>query len=526
MGNEEIASFCMECGLILDEKKAIATPHAGGLGVLEGDNFLTARDLKQPYVAVSLLHQNGYVRQEIDENNEQVDLDEHFDMSLMKRRKERVTVNIDRTERKVFCDQYFPFGTDLQTVLYLSVDGMDGRLYSGDKIVKSIVLGIGGVRMLREMGYDLYTTHFKINESNAALSLIELLRSFGSEEGVKTHSTFVTHTILLHGHDVYDFEYVRQRLQDDPVGKLLSSAELQRFVSDGVLNFSNLASNLAGKTFAVSKQHGEIARHNFPNISFDYLTNGVHWSHISERKQKVFDKYLGSWRIEPELFRQSEKIPAEEIQDAHDLDKADLINFVKEETGVELSIDRPISGFLRRQASYKRPLYLFSDIGRLKGLVAKFGLQHIQGGKAHSDDTEGKNAIREYHRIMQDLNDVMHLTFIKNYDLTNHRILLNGIDFLIYSPIEDKEACGTSYMKAMWSGVPVLGSLSGGLLEVCQDNVNSFAFRTQEEFYSKLEFILNEYKKNRLAEIRRNAIASGAFVSSVRAFQEFRAKIK
>ncbi|HEY4674086.1 MAG TPA: alpha-glucan family phosphorylase [Nitrososphaerales archaeon] len=527
MGDKEtIASFCMECGLILDEKKGIATPHAGGLGVLEGDNFLTARDLKQPYVAVSLLHHNGYVRQEIDGNSEQVDLDERFDMSLMERRKERVTVNIDRTEREVFCYQYSPFGTDLQTVLYLSVDGMDARLYRGDKIAKSMILGIGGVRLLREMGYDLYTMHFKINESNAALTLIELLRTFESEEIVKTHSSFVTHTTLPHGHDVYDLGYARQRLQDDPMGRLLSSAEFQRFVSDGVLNLSNLASNIAGKTFAVSKQHGEIARHNFPNISIDYLTNGVHWSHISERKQKVFDKYLGSWRIKPELLRQSEKIPAEEIQDAHDLDKADLINYVKEETGVELSIDRPISGFLRRQTAYKRPLYLFSDIERLKSLVAKFGLQHIQGGKTHPDDTEGKNAIREYHRIMRDLDGAMRLTFIKNYGLTNHKILLNGIDFLIYSPVEDQEACGTSYMKAMSSGVPVLGSLSGGFLEVCQDNVNSFAFRTQEEFYDKLEHILNEYRKNRLAETRRNAIASGAFASSVRAFQEFRAKIE
>ncbi len=516
----------MEFGLVSDGTTRIATPHAGGLGVLEGDNFLTARDLDQPYVAVSLLHQNGYLRQEINQHGEQVDLDEHFDMSSFRRRDERVTVNIDNTEREVFCYQYSPFGIDSQTIVYLSVDDMDNRLYRGDKIGKSIILGIGGVRLLMKLGYDLYNTHFKINESNAALALIELLRTFDDEERVKTHSSFVTHTILPHGHDAYDLEYAKRRLQGDPAGEILAATDFQRFVRDGVLNFSHLASNIAGTTLAVSKQHGEIATQNFPNISLGYLTNGVHWSHISERKQKIFDKYLGSWRTKPELLKEAEKIPLEELQAAHDLDKADLIDYVKKETKLDLSIEYPISGFFRRQTSYKRPLYLFGDIERLKSLVARFGLQHIQGGKAHPYDTEGKNEIKAYHDIMQKLKDEMRLTFIKNYDLTNHKIFLNGIDFLLYSPVEDQEACGTSYMKAMWSGVPVLGTLSGGFPEVCQDGVNSFAFRTQEDFYDKLEFILNEYKKNGLAEIRRNAVASGAFVSSVRASQEFIDKIK
>ncbi len=526
MGSKEtIVSFCMEFGLLLDEKNGIATPHAGGLGVLEGDNFLTARDFGQPYVAISLLHQNGYVRQEINQHGEQVDLDEYFDSTLLERRKEKVTVNIDHVDREIFCYQYSPYGFDSQTVLYLSADGMDNRLYRGDKMAKSIFLGIGGVRLLREIGYDLHSLHFKINESNAALALVELLRTFEDEDRVKEHSSFVTHTRLPHGHDVYDFGYAKQRLEGDAASGVLSGAGFHKFVSNDMLNLSQLGATLTGKTFAVSKQHGEIVRQTFPNISVDYLTNGVHWSHISEHKQKILDKYLGSWRTKMELLSEAAKIPPEEFQAAHELDKADLIDYVKKETGVELSVDRPISGFVRRQTSYKRPLYLFSDIERLKGLVGTFGLQHIQGGKAHPEDSEGKNEIREYHRIMQSLKTDMHLTFFKNYNLANHKILLNGIDFLIYSSIEDQEACGTSYMKAMWAGVPILGSLAGGFPELCIDGVNSFAFRDQEEFYRRLEFILHEYKNDRLAEIRRNAIASGAYASSARAFQEFISKV-
>ena len=515
----------MEFGLLLDETRGKVTPHAGGLGVLEGDNFLTARDFGQPYVAISLLHQNGYVKQEINQNGEQVDLDEYFDSTLIERRKEKVTVNIDHIDREVFCYQYSPHEADSQTALYLAVDGMDKRLYRGDKMAKSIILGIGGVRLLRELGYDPYKLHFKINESNAALVLVELLRTFEDEDRVRENSSFVTHTRLPHGHDVYDFGYAKQRLEDDIVSNMLSGEGFQKFVNNGMLNLSQLAAGLGGKTFAVSKQHGEIAQQTFPNIAVDYLTNGVHWSHISERKQKILDKYLGPWRIEPELLTEAVKIPPEEFQAAHESDKADLVDYIKKETGVELSIDGPISGFMRRQASYKRPLYLFSDIERLKSLVGTYGLQHIQGGKAHPEDIGGKNEIREYHRIMQSLKGDMRLIFIKNYNLANHKILLNGIDFLIYSPLEDQEACGTSYMKAMWAGVPVLGSSAGGFPELCEDGINSFTFRDQEEFYSKLELILRDYKSNKLAEIRRNAVAAGAYASSARAFQEFIPKV-
>ena len=542
-----LVSFSMEIGLLLDERRGLAitypgrlsssrdhsstwpnlaTPHAGGLGVLEGDNFLTALDLGQPYVAVSLLHQNGYLRQDINQKGEQVDLDDYFDpSSLMERKKERVTVNIDDTDREVFCYQYTPRGADSPTLLYVTTDGVDTHLYRGDKILKSIVLGIGGVRLLKKLGYDLDNLYFKINESNAGLALVELLRMFETEKRVKEHSSFITHTALPHGHDVYDFEYLKRRLEDDVVSEILSSVDFGKFVREGGLDLSQMTASLSEKVFAVSKAHREIAQKIFPDRPVEYLTNGVHWSHISERKQKVFDKYLGPWRTKPESFREAERIPLEELQAAHELDKADLIDYVKMKAGVEFSLDLPICGFARRQTAYKRSLYLFSDIERLKGIVARYGLQHIQAGKAHPDDTQAKNEIKEYHRIMQSLSADMRLAFVKNYGLENHAILLNGVDFMIYSPVEDLEACGTSYMKAMSAGVPVLGTLAGGFPELCVDGVNSFVFRDQEEFYNKLELLLSEYEKNRLAEIRRNAVICGAYASSARMFQEFWSKV-
>lgn len=521
-----IASFCMEVGLLLDEKLGIATPHAGGLGVLEGDVFLTACDIGHPYIAISLLHKNGYAGQEINEYGEQVDIYENFDTARLELRKETTSVNLDGSRKEINCYQYSPRASQSQTLLYLQVNDMDTRLYQGDKLAKSTLLGIGGVRILKELGYDLRGLHFKLNESNTGLALIELLRLFENEKAVKDHSSFVTHTALPHGHDAYDLETLRKRLRDDPIGHFLSSAEFDKFSHEGKVNLSNLANSLSGKTFAVSEQHKRIAaQHTFVNNSIDHVTNGVHWSHISARKQEILDKYLAGWKTSPELLRGATRIPVEEFQAVHQQDKADLIEYLKRESGIELAIDRPISAVLRRQTAYKRSLYLFSEIERLKDLVTRYGLQHIQGGKAHPEDATGKREIREYHRLMETLHNYMQLVFIKNYGLGKHKIFLNGIDFLIYSPIEDQEACGTSYMKTMWAGVPVLGSLAGGLPEVCIDGVNSFIFKTQKEFYDKLELILEEYERNRLAQIRMNAVASGAYVSSCRMFREFLLKI-
>lgn len=234
---------------------------------------------------------------------------------------------------------------------------------------------------------------------------------------------------------------------------------------------------------------------------------------------------MGEWRTSHEILRDAIRIPAEEFQTTHEQDKADLVDYMKKESGIEFAIDRPISGWIRRQTAYKRSLYLFSDIERIKGLAARYGLQHIQGGKSHPEDATGKSEIRAYHDVMRTLRDDMRLAFVKNYSLGNHKIILNGIDFLIYSPIEDQEACGTSYMKAMWAGVPVLGSLAGGFPEVCKDGVNSFAFKTQQEFYDKLELMLKEYERNRLAQMRIKAIAVGAYVSCHRMFQDFLLKV-
>src|SRR3972149_3382435 len=147
MAQPTIASFSMEFGLLLDEKRGLATPHAGGLGVLEGDNFLTARDRRQKYIAISLLHRNGYVRQEI-QNGEQVNLPDNFEASQFVRRKETATVNINHADKIISAYEYTD-GT--ATLLYLSDDVMDPYLYGNHnhKLDKSIILGIGGVRMLR-----------------------------------------------------------------------------------------------------------------------------------------------------------------------------------------------------------------------------------------------------------------------------------------------------------------------------------------------------------------------------------------
>lgn len=243
--------------------------------------------------------------------------------------------------------------------------------------------------------------------------------------------------------------------------------------------------------------------------------------------QDLFGKHLGEgWRTKPEMFYQVSKIPVEEVQYAHDLAKADLIDYVAEQTGVRLSMDKPITGWLRRQTAYKQPNLLLSDIDKLRS-IAEGRLQHIQGGIAHPDEAVGKQGIKTFHEKVDDLKNSkvdMTFVFIKNYNLSNHRTLLNGLDLLLYTSLPLDEACSTGFMKSMWSGVPVLGTPAGGFPEFCVDGINGFSFNGQDEFYSKLNIALDMYEKDKLAEMRKNAMFSAVRGSSVRMVREFLSK--
>ena len=331
-----IAYFSMEIGFRTD----IPT-YSGGLGVLAGDTLKSAADLGVPVVAVSLLYNQGYFRQHLDADGWQSEspvewnpADQGFTLLP-----NRVQVVIENRTVHLQAWRYDLQGEGGHIVPLLFLDsnletnhgwdrGLTFHLYGGDneyRLKQEVVLGIGGARLLRDLGYSIEKFH--MNEGHAALLVLELLRrtrrqieDVWEEDAVwdvafvKERAVFTTHTPVEAGHDRFDWPLVEKVLGDyfplEPFKKFGDAGDM--------LNMTTLALNLSGYANGVAKKHGEISRHMFPGYDIHSITNGVHsatWTH--PRWQALYSKYIPGWSAEPELFIRVDNVPdAESLGDA------------------------------------------------------------------------------------------------------------------------------------------------------------------------------------------------------------------
>ena len=410
-----IAYFSMEVGL----KEDIPT-YSGGLGILAGDTLKAGTDLQLPIVGVTLLHEKGYFVQKLDgdgnQSEEPVDWNPSSFMELLPN---IVQLDIEGREVNVRAWRCWIDGLTgnkvplyfLDTNLEENSDadrGITTYLYGGDeeyRLKQEVVLGIGGVRMLRSMGFDNLVT-FHMNEGHASLLTLELLRenkksleevwyedAVWDPAPVKDLCVFTTHTPVPAGHDRFSKGLVKkvlgkkdERLSDQE-GWLINDIPLkvvEQFCGEDDFHMTLLALNLSRYANGVAKKHGEVSKKMFPEYAIDSITNGVHvrtWA--SDPFQKLFDKYLQGWKHDSFLLRHAACIPGKEIWKAHTDCKQQLFDYVKEKTTITLDPDVLTIGFARRATTYKRADLLFSDIDRLVNIAQKAGkIQLIFAGKA------------------------------------------------------------------------------------------------------------------------------------------------
>jgi starch phosphorylase len=308
MNERSIAYFSMEIAL----DPAMPT-YAGGLGVLGGDTIRSAADLSVPMVAVTLLHRKGYLSQRLDASGWQREEPAEWKVEqFLKELPERATVTIEgrvvqlrawRYEVKGISDFAIPvflLDSDLpensawdRTIThYLYGDGAYYRL------CQEVVLGIGGARMLRELGYQ-QLTRFHLNEGHASLLGLELLDESARQAGramfvhddvqaVRQQCVFTTHTPVAAGHDQFP-----QKLVNRVLGRPELFAMKEVFCCDGVLNMTFLALNLSHYVNGVAKKHAEVTHLMFGRYKIDAITNGVHaatWTSLPF--QEVFDRHI------------------------------------------------------------------------------------------------------------------------------------------------------------------------------------------------------------------------------------------
>jgi len=546
-GKPKIAYFSMEIGI--DEN---IPSYSGGLGILAGDTIKSCADLAVPIVGVTLLSEKGYFYQKIDENGNQIEMPINFAVSnFLNLMPVTTNVNIDGRDVKVraWLYQYKGVGDFIVPVFFLdtNVDGnsewdreLTKYLYGGDnryRLAQEIILGIGGVKILKELGYTTID-RYHMNEGHAALGTLELFNRHNDIEKVRDQCVFTTHTPVAAGHDQFDMSFAKPM-----IGSILPDFILDDVTFENKLNMTRLALFFSHYVNGVAKKHGEVSRMMFPGYSIDSITNGVHtttW--VSGPFQRLFDKYMSGWRSDPYILRSAFSMDKNEVWNAHMEAKQVLINFVNKRFNVGMNYDDLTIGFGRRQTAYKRPDLLLSDKNRLLDIADKVGpIQIIYAGKAHPKDGSGKDTIRNIFNSMKNINGMnrkVKIAYIHNYDMTIGKMMTSGVDIWLNTPRRPREASGTSGMKAAHNGVPQFSTLDGWWLEGCIENITGWSIgpeKTEHEesddeidkkdLYDKLEnWIIPKYYKDRDNWIRtmRSCIAINAsFFNTNRMIQQY-----
>lgn len=482
LDKKRVGYFSMEIALRSD----IPT-YSGGLGVLAGDTLRSAADLEIPMVAVTLVSRKGYFRQAIDAHgrqNEEPDPwnPEEFTQALPA----KVSIHLEGRDVWIGAWLFIVDGiTGKQPVLLLDTDlaenSIEDRritdsLYGGDQIDRlkqETVLGIGGVRMLEALGFEVEVFH--LNEGHSALLTLQLLRrqAYSMDSlrpgeglydfvGVRNRCHFTTHTPVEAGHDRFSYETVRRVL-----GEVIDQPTLERLAGSNELNMTSLALNMSEYVNGVAKRHAETSRRMFPGYHVTAITNGVHpstWTHPA--LARLYDKQMPGWRFEPELLMRADCcLPGDDLWISHLEAKRELTDLVRESCGVEFDLGLPIVGYGRRMTQYKRPELLFSDLSRLEQIAAKFPFQVVMAGKAHPQDESGKRAIESVHQIIERLRGKIKIAFLPNYRMDLALAMVSGVDIWLNTPQPPLEASGTSGMKAALNGVPNLSVLDGWWVE-------------------------------------------------------------
>jgi starch phosphorylase len=417
-------------------------------------------------------------------------------------------------------------------------------LYGGDeanRLKQEVVLGIGGVRILQALGFNVRQYH--MNEGHSALLVLEMLRRYAypKEElrfgespydlpRVREMCSFTTHTPVEAGHDKFPYGLVQRILGDS-----FDQTILKTLAGIDSLNMTRLALNLSEYVNGVAKRHAEVSRQLYPGYQVRAITNGVHpFTWTCPNFAKLYDVHLPGWCHEPQLLVRADQIPDETIWDAHSQAKKLLIEKVRELSAVSLSPEIPILGFARRMTAYKRPDLLFSDLERLKVIARKQPFQLALAGKAHPRDEEGKRLIEVIHAHMRGLADVLPIVYLPDYDMGIALAMVSGVDVWLNTPLPPLEASGTSGMKAAFNGVPHLSVMDGWWIEGCIEGVTGWAIGNSSDsssrdhadsLYKKLEeVVLPLYYKDRKGwiTIMKGAICKNAsFFSSHRMMRRY-----
>jgi starch phosphorylase len=477
-----VAYFSLEVGL----KESIPT-YSGGLGVLAGDILKSAADLGVPMAGVTLLYRKGYFVQEFNNDSWQkekpVQWNPAHELTLLPN---RISLTLQGREIQVGVWVYEIIGSTGYPlpVYFLDTDfepnHADDRkfcwyLYGGDnnyRLCQEFILGVGGLRMLRDLGYmNIETYH--LNEGHAGFLTLELMREQGyyDPDKIREQVVFTTHTPVPAGHDYFEFSLIDRTFPDEAL------ATIKRMMPDmqGV-SMTDLGLRYSRYVNGVAKKHAEVSNAMFKMETVDWVTNGVHpltW--VSSGMLKLYNKHIPGWEQDPGRLVQALTIPKRELWSAHQASKLRLFARVLESTGKQLDPEILTLGFARRAATYKRADLLFSNLKRFIEVAGNRKLQFIFAGKAHPNDNGGKAVLQKIRKTAKELEDTIPIVFIDNYNMEIASLLTQGVDLWLNTPVRPREASGTSGMKCTMNGIMNFSVLDGWWIEGWIEDVTGWS---------------------------------------------------
>ena len=546
-GRRRLAYFSMEVGL--DHRMPI---YSGGLGILAGDTLHSFADLGLPVVGVTLLYRKGYFRQTLDRRGNQTESPTNWNPAeFLRPLAPAVEVTIGNRPVAIRACRYdivSPAGHTVPLVLLdTDVEGnlpsdraLTGSLYGGDeryRLSQEIILGIGGIRMLRALGYS-GVRRFHMNEGHSSLLVLELLRDTPDRplteriESIKRKCIFTTHTPVPAGHDQFSYDLVKEVL-----GEPIPFEVLRMLGGPEKLNMTRLALNLSHYVNGVARRHEQVSHEMFPLYPITSITNGVHsFTWTCEAFRTLYQRYIPEWASDPFSLRHAMKIPSEDVWSAHLEAKSRLFAEVFRRTSVALAPDVFTIGFARRATAYKRPDLIFSNAEELSR-IARNGspMQLIFAGKAHPRDEPGKELIRRVFRMADRLQNIVPIVYLEEYDMALAQLLTSGVDLWLNTPLRPLEASGTSGMKAAHNGVPSLSVLDGWWVEGHVEGITGWSIGSGPvdgspnqdalDLYSKLEtVILPLYYGDRpgwVDVMKRSIALNASFFNTQRMVQQY-----
>lgn len=490
---EPIAFLCAEFAIDSD-----LPTYSGGLGVLAGDLISEAADQDIPMIGIGILYKGKEFVQHIDGSGKEEKRDSQFDHDTSFLRQTTVNgkpliLKMQFGDEIVSVKSYHTRLGDNVTLYFLSTD-IDGNppewisdmdaLYHGDinsQIRQQIILGVGGVKLLNELGINPSIYH--INEGRPGFIIWEITKniiereklSFGEAWKKATEKiVYTNHTLVRAGNLEYPIELVVNWAKH--FSQTLGT-NAEALIKDGLINLQTFsitlfALNISRTKNAVSRTHFENSIKEWPNFKWEYVTNGIYlprWQDSDFRKQNLSDR---------------------EVWDLHMSKKYELAKSVLQRTGIGYDPNKLVITWSRRLADYKQPRIIFTDLERLKKIIQNQDrpVQILYSGNSHSADPNAKGIIEEIIKIMSSTL-AGNAIFVPNYNISLANHLTSGSDIWLNTPKGNLEASGTSGMKAISNGVLNCTVLDGWTYEADWTDTGWVldTNNVAEDFYNKLE---------------------------------------